>query len=497
MAYLAYKNITKRFPGVVALNSVSFEIKQGSCHALMGENGAGKSTLGKILAGVYNADEGEVLLEGKAITPPNPLAARALGIAIVHQELAFCSNMTIAENLCLGDMPRVAGWVNRTELRDRARKMLTEVGADFDVDQPIGNLTTGQEQVVQIASALGVNARIVVMDEPTSSLSVAESENLFSLLAKLKERDITVIYVSHRMEEIFRLCDHITVLRDGQHVHTCPVKETTKEEVIHRMVGRAVNQYSTRHLHNEPGKETLRVENLSSPRKFQNVNFNVRSGEIIGFAGLIGAGRSEVAQAIFGLDPHATGTVFVHGKTLPPKNVKAALRAGVGFLPEDRKRQGLVLTMNCRENTSLATLRKLSRLGFVRRKDEQSLSQKYKERLRVKTPSMEVLIAGLSGGNQQKVALAKWLARDCDVLIVDEPTRGVDVGAKAEIHQLLDELACQGLAIVVISSELPEVMSLSRRILVMREGKIVRELNHTEFSQPTLMRYMAGLGEEK
>lgn len=497
MPYLAYKNITKRFPGVIALNKVSFEIKQGSCHALMGENGAGKSTLGKILAGVYNADEGEVLLEDKVISPPNPLAARALGIAIVHQELAFCSNMTIAENLCLGDMPRTAGWVNRAELRDRARKMLAQVGADFDVDQPIANLTTGQEQVVQIASALGVNARIVVMDEPTSSLSVAESENLFSLLAKLKERGITIIYVSHRMEEIFRLCDHLTVLRDGQHVHTCPVAETSTEEVIQRMVGRAVAQYTAKHLLHEPGKEVLRVENLNSPGKFQNVTFSVRAGEIIGFAGLIGAGRSEVAQAIFGLDPRATGAVVVHDKTVPPKNIKAALRAGIGLLPEDRKRQGLVLTMNCRENTSLATLRILSTLGFVRRKDEQSLSEKYKDRLRVKTPSMEVLIAGLSGGNQQKVALAKWLARNCDVLIVDEPTRGVDVGAKAEIHQLLDELACQGLALIVISSELPEVMTLSRRILIMREGKVVKELNHTDFSQPTLMRYMAGMAEAK
>ncbi len=496
MAFLAFKNISKRFPGVQALDDVSFEIERGSCHALMGENGAGKSTLGKILAGVHNADAGELLLEGELIHPATPLAARKLGIAMVHQELAFCPNLTVAENLCLGDLPRKAGWLDRRAMRNQARGMLAEIETDIDVDLPIHTLSTGQEQLIQIAAALGTQAQIIVMDEPTSSLSVAESENLFQLLAQLKQRGITIIYVSHRMEEIFRLCDHITVLRDGRHVATEAMTQANPNRVIHQMVGREVKQFSSHHLDKPLGEEMLRVENLSSPGKFENVSFNLRAGEILGFAGLIGAGRSEVAQAIFGLDPRATGKVFVRGVELPPGSVTAALKAGIGLLPEDRKRLGLVLSMNCRENTSLAVLRRLSSAGFMRLGEERSLVERYVEKLRVKTPSIDASIAGLSGGNQQKLALAKWLARECGILIVDEPTRGVDVGAKAEIHQLLDELACQGLALMVISSELPEVMNLSRRIIVMREGDVTGELARAEFSQPNLMRLMAGVEEK-
>ena len=331
------------------------------------------------------------------------------------------------------------------------------------------------------------------MDEPTSSLSVRESEHLFELLAKLKKRGITVIYVSHRLEEIFRLCDAVTVLRDGRQVATEPIAVTNPERIVQQMVGRELKQYTSQHLQREPGEELLRVENLSSPGKFSGVNFTVRRGEILGFAGLVGAGRSEVAQAIFGLDPAATGRVFVHGQELPLASVTRALRAGIGFLPEDRKRLGLVLTMNCRENTSLAVLRRLSIGGFVKRRQERALAKQYVEQLRVKTPSVDAPVAGLSGGNQQKIALAKWLARKCDILIVDEPTRGVDVGAKAEIHHLLDELACNGLALIAISSELPEVMNLSRRILVMRQGRVVGELARADFSQPALMRLMAGV----
>jgi ABC-type sugar transport system ATPase subunit len=493
MSFITFKSITKRFPGVLALDGVSFEVQKGACHALIGENGAGKSTLGKILAGVYVADAGEILLDGKTIDAPTPLAARKLGIAMVHQELAFCPNLTVAENLCLGDLPHHAGWLDRRKMREQARAMLREIEADFDVDLPISQLSTGQEQLVQIAAALGTKAQVIVMDEPTSSLSVGESEYLFKLLGKLKQRGITVIYVSHRLEEIFRLCDTVTVLRDGQQVATEPITTTNPDRVIHQMVGRELKQYTSQHLQRELGEELLRVENLSSPGKFNNVSFCVRAGEILGFAGLVGAGRSEVAQAIFGLDEAVTGKVFVRGKELPLGSVTKALRAGIGLLPEDRKRLGLVLSMNCRENTSLAVLRRLSTLGFVRRKQERSLVQRYVDRLRVKTPSMDAPIAGLSGGNQQKIALAKWLARECAILIVDEPTRGVDVGAKAEIHHLLDELACQGLALLVISSELPEVMNLSRRIIVLRQGNVAGELGRADFSQPALLRLMAGI----
>jgi ABC-type sugar transport system ATPase subunit len=492
MSFISFKNITKRFPGVLALDDVSFEIERGSCHALIGENGAGKSTLGKILAGVYQPDGGQVLLDGKPIHAPTPLAARKLGIAMVHQELAFCPNLTVAENLCLGDLPNHAGWLDRRRMREQARGMLRQIETEFDVDLPISRLSTGQEQLVQIAAALGTDAQVIVMDEPTSSLSVKESEHLFHLMAKLKQRGITVIYVSHRLEEIFRLCDAVTVLRDGRHVASEPITATNPDRIIHQMVGREVKQYTSSHLQKEPGEELLRVENLASPGKFSEVNFKLRAGEILGFAGLVGAGRSEIAAAIFGLDPLATGNVFVRGKPLPLANVTSALRAGIGLLPEDRKRLGLVLSMNCRENTSLAVLRRLSMGGFVRRGQERSLVQRYIDLLRVKTPDMDAPISGLSGGNQQKIALAKWLARECAILIVDEPTRGVDVGAKAEIHHLLDELACRGLGLIVISSELPEVMNLSRRILVMRQGRMAGELPRADFSQPALLRLMAG-----
>ena len=493
MSFVVFRNITKRFPGVLALDDVSFEIERGACHALVGENGAGKSTLGKILAGVYVADSGEILLEGRRIAAPSPLAARKLGIAMVHQELAFCPNLTVAENLCLGALPNRAGWLDRGEMRRQARAMLDQIEADLDLDLPISFLSTGQEQLVQIAAALGTKAQVIVMDEPTSSLSVRESEHLFTLLAKLKQRGITVIYVSHRLEEIFRLCDSITVLRDGRHVATEKVSVTNQDRLIHQMVGREVRQYTSQHLQRPLGDELFRVENLSSPGKFNNISFKVSAGEILGFAGLVGAGRSEVAQAIFGLDPAATGKAFVRGKELRLGSVTAALRAGLGLLPEDRKRLGLVLAMNCRENTSLAVLRRLSIAGFVRRRQERSLVQRYVDRLQVKTPALDAPIAGLSGGNQQKIALAKWLARECAILIVDEPTRGVDVGAKAEIHHLLDELACQGLALIVISSELPEVMNLSRRIIIMRQGSVAGELQRAEFSQPALLRLMAGI----
>ena len=460
---------------------------------MIGENGAGKSTLGKILAGVYTADSGTITMGGSKVSPGDPLDARRLGIAIVHQELAFCPNLSVAENLCLGDLPRRLGLVDRAAMRHRAGEMLAAIEAPIPVDVPIGTLTTGQEQLVQIAAALGVNARVIVMDEPTSSLSARESGYLFELLGDLKRRGITVIYVSHRMEEIFRLCDSLTVLRDGRHVATEKIEETSPERVVQQMIGRELELRAPRHADAAPGEERLRVESLGSPGKFEDLNFSVRAGEIVGLAGLVGAGRSEAAQAIFGLDPSSTGRVFVNGKQVEMRSPLDALAAGIGFVPEDRKRQGLVLGMNCRENSSLAALPLLTRCGFVRRNRERSLAAEYMKRLRVKTPGLEAGISGLSGGNQQKIALAKWLARQCQILIVDEPTRGVDVGAKSEIHHLLDVLACAGTAILLISSELPEIMSLSRRIIVLREGRQMGELRREEFTQPAIMRLMAGL----
>jgi ABC-type sugar transport system ATPase subunit len=491
MAFLTAEHISKTFPGVRALDDVSVEFEKGSIHALMGENGAGKSTLGKIIAGVYTPDRGVIKIEGQEVKPTDPRIAAELGIAIVHQELAFCPNLTVGENLLLENLPTNAGFVEWTKLRDRAKALLHEIESDIDVDTPLGQLTTGQQQMVQIATAVGINARIMIFDEPTSSLSINESEHLFALINRLKERGVSIVYVSHRMDEIFRICDTITVLRDGKHVASEPIAKTNRDRLIRQMVGREVLLTRPKHLDLEPGEEVLRVENLSSTGKFENVSFNVRRGEIVGMAGLVGAGRSEVATAIFGLDKHATGNVYIKGKKMPLGNVNEAMRRQIGFLPEDRKTAGLVLGMSIADNISLAHIDYFSNLGFVDQRRELTEVERLTKRLRVKAPSLESITAGLSGGNQQKVAIAKWMARTCDLLIVDEPTRGVDVGAKSEIYQLLDEVACQGLAILMISSELTEVLNLSRRIVVLREGFLTGELSHEQFSQEGLLHLMA------
>jgi ABC-type sugar transport system ATPase subunit len=491
--FLEFRGISRRFPGVQALDGVSFGVERGSCHGLIGENGAGKSTLGKILAGIHPADDGEMVLEGRVIRPATPLEARALGIAIVHQELSFCPNLTVAENLCLGDLPANRGWIDRTRLRARARAMLHEMGSDADPEAAVGTLSPGREQQLQIAAAVGTGARVIVMDEPTSALSAGETRELRRLVRELKARGITILYISHRMEELFQMCDAITVLRDGRQVSTEAIGATNPGRVVTQMIGRALSGAEPAHLRRSPGGERLGVEDLASPGRFSGVNFSIRSGEIVGIAGLVGAGRSEILEAIFGLDPKATGIVRIDGREVAMRSVSGALGSGMGFLPEDRKRQGLVLTMNVRENCTLAALPLFSRAGWMLRRREREIAAGACERLRVKAPSLDTPVAALSGGNQQKITLAKWVVRSCEVLLVDEPTRGVDVGAKAEIHRLLDELACKGKALLVVSSELPELLGLCSRILVMRAGRLVAEVARADFSEATLMRWMAGL----
>jgi len=488
-----FDGVTKRFPGVVALQDVSVAIAAGSCHALCGENGAGKSTLGKILAGLYRVDAGRVRVSGEEVHFSGPQAALAAGIGMVHQELLFCENLSVAENLCLGTLPSRRGFLSRIEMLRRAERMLAAIDAPIDVTHTVGELTAGQQQMLQIASAVGRGARIIVFDEPTSSLSQHEALKLYELVGRLREQGVTSIYVSHRMEEIFRLCDAVTVLRDGRHVVTQPASSLDERALVQLMIGRALDEYFPKHVGTAPGDELLRVEGLSSPGKFSGVSFAVRAGEVVGFAGLVGAGRSEVAQAIFGLDPRATGTIAVRGRQVAIDDIGTAMRHGIGLVPEDRKRQGLVLPMSAGSNTSLVVLRELASLSFIRRQAERTLAQTYFDRLRVRAPGPETVTAGLSGGNQQKIVLAKWLAARCDILILDEPTRGVDVGAKAEIHALIDELAASGKAVVLISSELPEVLHLSTRIIVLREGRITGELPRAQATQYALMRLMAGL----
>jgi ABC-type sugar transport system ATPase subunit len=488
-----FEGITKRFPGVVALDRVSFEIASGSCHALCGENGAGKSTLGKLLAGIYAPDEGQILIDGRAVRFDGPTAALASGVAMVHQELSFCENLSVAENLCLSALPATFGFLSKAEMRRRAEAMLAPIGVTLDVRRTLGELTIGQQQMLQIAAAIGRGAQLIVFDEPTSSLSQHEAERLYALIGLLQARGVTCIYVSHRLEEIFRLCDTVTVLRDGRHVATKPASEIDRSTLVEMMIGRRLDEYFPSHVQAEPGEELLRVDNLTSPVGFADVSFTLRAGEVLGFAGLVGSGRSEVAQALFGLDPSSSSRITIRGQPVLSRTAAEAIRLGIGLVPEDRKRQGLVLSMSVLNNATLSILQRLARLGFITQALERQAAGRYFDRLRVKAPRMDTPAAALSGGNQQKIVLTKWLAAECPILILDEPTRGVDVGAKAEIHALIDELAAARNGIILISSEMPEILNLSTRILVFRAGRIVGELSRSEATQETLMRLMAGV----
>jgi ABC-type sugar transport system ATPase subunit len=491
--FIEFQQITKKFAGVTALDAVTFSITRGECHALMGENGAGKSTIGKILAGIHRPDDGRFLIDGVAQSFHSPAAAMKAGVGMVHQELAFCPDLSVAENLNMGQYPRRFGLLDRRAMAARARQLLGRIGALIDVTQAMRKLSTAQEQLVQIASAVGTGAKILVFDEPTSSLSEPEAQQLFTLIEQLKSRGVTIIYVSHRLPEVFRLCDRVTVLRDGKYVGTLDRVQATPDRVVQMMIGRSVADYFPQHLSDQIGPTMLSVRNLTSPGKFRDVSFELRKGEILGFAGLVGAGRSEVAKAIFGLDPSATGHVIFDEKPLPLQSIQTSIRRGIGLVPEDRKRQGLVLMMSGRANASMAVLDRFRRFFLLDRRRERTEAARLFGQMRVKTPSLETPVAALSGGNQQKVAVAKWLIRNCKLLIVDEPTRGVDVGAKAAIHQLLDELARSGVAIMLISSELPEVLNLSSRVLVMRDGRLVGELSRAQATQENALRLMAGV----
>lgn len=531
---LHFDAISKRFPGVQALDGVSFEIHAGECHAIVGENGAGKSTLGKIVAGIYRPDGGRLLVDGNAVIFRAPLDAARAGIRIVHQELATCPNLSVAENLCLGELPSGRGRVRWRDMGERAKVMLHSVNLRIDPWTPMSSLSTGQEQLCQIAVAINRDARVLVMDEPTSSLSAGETQTLYEILDRMRKRGVTVLYVSHRLEEIVRLCERVTVLRDGRFIETLVTKDTTPAHMVQLMVGRPIEDYFPHHASRPPGETLLSVENLSGPGGFDDVSFELRAGEIVGLAGLVGAGRSEVARAIMGIDPISSGVVKLDGREVNIRSPRDAIDAGIGLLPEDRKRQGLVLTLNCRENLTLAILRSVpplwgtanedGRSGSdstsapsdepqispqastplspteggryalrLHKKHERAITKDYFERLRVKAPHVDADIAGLSGGNQQKIALAKWLARQCRVLILDEPTRGVDVGAKADMHELIDHLASRGCAILLISSDLPEVLNLSTRVLVMAGGRIAGELARKDATQERALRLMSGM----
>jgi ABC-type sugar transport system ATPase subunit len=488
---IRFTGLSKHFAGITALDGVSFEVAAGSCHALCGENGAGKSTLGKILAGIHLPDSGTVELFGRPVRFSSPRDARDAGVAMVHQELSFCDNLTVGENLCLGALPRRFGLVDRAALRTRAQALLAAVGVTIDPDREMRALSVAEQQLVQIAAAVGEGAKVIVFDEPTSSLGVPETEALFRLLHDLRERGVTIVYVSHRMPEIFALCDAITVLRDGRYVDTQRAADSNEAEVVRRMIGRAVTEYvATDEV--ALGSELLRVERLSSPGRFRDVSFTVRAGEVVGLAGLVGAGRSEIAQSLFGLDPAVRGDVHVRGISVTLRSARQAMQLGLGFVPEDRKKQGLVLSMKGSENATLPILDRFARAGWIDRHAESTAVRSTFERLRVRA-APDAFAGDLSGGNQQKMVMAKWLAADAEILLLDEPTRGVDVATKAELHAWIGARAAAGAAVLMISSELPELLKVATRIVVLRDGVLCGELSRAEATQEGLMRLMTGV----
>jgi ABC-type sugar transport system ATPase subunit len=492
---IKFEHITKNFPGVTALSDVSFEVQTGECHALLGENGAGKSTLGKILAGMYRPDGGRILIDGKSVNFHSPRDAARAGVAIVHQELVFCPNLSVAENLCLHDLPRQGLFLDRGRLCRQATALLAQIGLDIDVDRPLSSLSIAQEQLVQIAAAVGLGAKILVFDEPTSSLGRDEVDRLFALIRRLQQSGVTIIYVSHRLEEIFELCQTVTVLRDGRHIATRPIDALDHDELVRLMVGRSVDSAAPSPTAGAAGAVRLQVRRFSSRGRFADFSLDLRSGEVVGLAGLVGAGRTEVLEALFGLDRHARGELAIDGKSTRMRSTRQAQRLGMTLIPEDRKRQGLVLGMNVRENLTFPILDRFRRaLGWVDRRAETALTDRFRSELSIRAASGEMPVSSLSGGNQQKIVFARGLAAGCRILLVDEPTRGVDVGAKREIHDLVRQLAGQGTAVLLVSSDLPELLALSHRVVVLRQGRIVAELAREAATPDAVLRAMAGIG---
>jgi rhamnose transport system ATP-binding protein len=485
---LKLKGIQKRFPGVHALRGVDFEVLPGEIHALLGENGAGKSTLIKIMAGVHKPDEGELTFSGQKVEFANPRDAQGRGIDVIYQELSLYPELTVAENIFMGHAPyRQAGPLKMMDwptMNRRAKELLAELDVhDLDVTRKVGSFNVGNRQRIEIAKALSLDAKLLIMDEPTAALTETDVEQLFRIARLLRQRGVGIIYISHKLIEVFELADRVTVLRDGQYIGTKNVKDTNERELISMMVGRTIENLFPKQ-DAKIGKVVLEVKNLNRHPLTKNVSFQVRAGEIVGIAGLVGSGRSETAQVIFGILPAQGGQILVDGQPVTITRPSQAVAHGIAYVPEDRGTQGLIKQMTIRENVSMSVLNDMSSASFINYGAEKALAQKSIEQFDIKAYSGEQIVNKLSGGNQQKVVLSKWLASEPKVLIMDEPTRGVDVGAKSEIHRLMSNLAAgRGLAIVMISSELPEVLGMSDRILVMRSGEIVAEFSREEATQ--------------
>jgi ribose transport system ATP-binding protein len=482
---LEMRGITKRFPGVVALDGVDFELERGEVHVLLGENGAGKSTLIKMLSGAYQPDEGEILIEGEPARISSATVAQSLGISTIYQEFNLVPQLTVAENIYLGRQPRRFGIVDHRRMVEDARGLLERMKVRVDPRAKVSELGVAQRQMVEIAKALSLEARVLIMDEPTASLSGAEVERLFEIVRGLKEEGVSMIFISHHLEEVAEIGDRVTVLRDGKFVDRVPAS-TDPAEFVRMMVGRSIDEQFPRRRP-ELGEVLLEVKNLTREGVLDDISFRIRAGEVVGIAGIVGAGRTELARAIFGADPLDSGEVWVEGRRIKPGDVREAQRRGIGFVTEDRQGQGIVPPLSVAENLGLASLPKNTRAGLVDRGEQRRQAGRMIEDLNIRTPGPEQEVRYLSGGNQQKVVIGKWLLADSKVLIMDEPTRGIDVGAKVEIYELMNELTAQGAGILMISSELPEVLGMSDRILVMSGGRIVGELSAEEATQEGVM----------
>jgi ribose transport system ATP-binding protein len=482
---LEMRGITKRFPGVTALDGVDFELERGEVHVVLGENGAGKSTLIKMLSGAYRPDEGEILLDGESVEIPSATAAQALSISTIYQEFNLVPQLTVAENIFLGRQPHRLGLVDRRKMREVARKLLERIKVRVDPDALVSSLGVAQRQMVEIAKALSLDARILIMDEPTASLSGREAERLFEIVRGLKGEGVGVIFISHHLEEVTEIGDRVSVLRDGKMVGRVPA-DTDNSELVRMMVGRSIEDQFPRRRP-EVGEVLLEVENLSREGILEDVSFRVRAGEVVGIAGIVGAGRTELARAIFGADPPDSGEVRVRGERMRPGDPREAKRRGIGFVTEDRQGQGIVPPLSVAENLGLASLERYTRGGLVNRREQRSGAEKMIEDLNIRTPGLDQEVRYLSGGNQQKVVIGRWLLAHSRVMIMDEPTRGIDVGARVEIYELINELTQNGAGILMISSDLPEVLGMSDRILVMSGGRITGELPTEEATQEKVM----------
>ena len=482
---LSLKGITKVFPGVKALDDVTINVERGTIHGLVGENGAGKSTLIKVLAGIYQPEKGEVVLEGQVRKFASPIAARRAGISVVHQEIKLSETLSVAENMFLGNIMMKGKIVDWAGMRKRAQEIVDDLGMDIDINAQVSSLTVAKKQIVEIMHAINNNAHVLIMDEPSAVLTDRELEVMFRIVKQLRENGITIIYISHRLDEVFDLCDNVSVLRDGQHIDTLPIHEITRQGLINMMVGREMGQEYPK----EPGNigdTILEVKNLNCGI-LKDISFQVKSGEVFGISGLVGAGRTELARAILGIDKIESGEVYVRGKKVKYRTFADAIHDGLGLIPEDRKLQGLVQRMTVKRNTTLVNLNGVIKGGVIRKALEDKYSEEYCKKLHVVTPSMETMVMNLSGGNQQKVVIAKWLFKGSEILFLDEPTRGIDVGAKAEIYRLINQMVQEGKTVIMISSEMPEILGMCDRIMVLHEGHKMGELTAEEATQEKIM----------